>query len=362
MLVVDKTLCDLFEGYIRSGNMEQAESLAEKRVCASNKCTDDRTANDWRLRLSDLYLAAGRTEESEALFQRVVQTRALQGLSNDLQIQKRAKLLARLGQKQLAAELEHSLSTDRSSDSIRIEYTLCGVEEIRLGHNTTITAYNTQDKGRSPVTVTFLGPHDVDGSCIASAGTITCEGNFTMHGSIFGHVMPPDIGGRIQSRISPAPDKLNKLPNALTAPATAIDLSQSGLTLGEHGFGRTSMSAGDYVVANRNINSRLVHRHNSNGRIRIFLVDDDRDDNEYALIWSEHSMTGLPADLQFWYNGVRKLRFEHKTYGVVYAPHATVEIKFNGHFTGAIVANRIIGEGNNHFVFDQHLLEVVFAQ
>jgi hypothetical protein len=69
--------------------------------------------------------------------------------------------------------------------------------------------------------------------------------------------------------------------------------------------------------------------------------------------------TERKVDLQFWYNGVRKLIFEHKTFGVVYAPHAAVEIKLNGHFTGAIVANRIIGEGNNHFVFDQHLLEVV---
>jgi tetratricopeptide (TPR) repeat protein len=362
MLVVDKTLCELFDGYIRSGNLERAESLAEKRVAASNKCTDDRTGNDWRLRLSDLYLAAGRTEESEALFQRVTQTRALQGLSNDLQVQKRAKLLVRLGQKQLASELQETVSTDRSSGSIRIEYTLCGVEEVRLGNNTTLTAYNTQDKGKSPVTVRFLGPHDHDGSSIASAGTITCEGNVTMHGKLFGQVMPAGIASRLQSRISPAPDKLNKLPNALAAPTTAIDLSQSGLTLGQHGFGRNMLTEGDYVIANRNINSRLVHRRNISGRVRIFLTDDERDDSDYALIWSEHSMTGQPADLQFWYNGVRKLIFEHKTYGVVYAPHATVEIKFNGHFTGAIVANRIIGEGNNHFVFDQHLLEVVFTQ
>lgn len=67
-----------------------------------------------------------------------------------------------------------------------------------------------------------------------------------------------------------------------------------------------------------------------------------------------------PVNYQIWYEGTRRIRLGINFSGLVYAPNATVELPFNGTMTGAIVANRIIGEGNNRYQFDASLLQQVF--
>jgi hypothetical protein len=62
-------------------------------------------------------------------------------------------------------------------------------------------------------------------------------------------------------------------------------------------------------------------------------------------------MNNPPANLQIWYSGTRKIRIGTFR-GVIYAPNAVVELEFNGRLTGAIVANRIVGKGNNTYEYD----------
>ncbi|MBS1998670.1 MAG: hypothetical protein JSS86_20240, partial [Cyanobacteria bacterium SZAS LIN-2] len=68
-----------------------------------------------------------------------------------------------------------------------------------------------------------------------------------------------------------------------------------------------------------------------------------------------------PIDFQIWYNGSRKLRLNN-IQAVVYAPNATIELPFNSSFAGAVVANRIVADGNNHISFDTTLLDTEFSE
>jgi hypothetical protein len=89
------------------------------------------------------------------------------------------------------------------------------------------------------------------------------------------------------------------------------------------------------------------------GAVRIFLVDSPSSPFVYECP-SLINMNNPPANFQIWYSGTRKLRLSTFK-GVVYAPNAVVEIGFNGRVAGAIVANRIIGQGNNNYEYDAAL-------
>jgi hypothetical protein len=67
-----------------------------------------------------------------------------------------------------------------------------------------------------------------------------------------------------------------------------------------------------------------------------------------------------PANLQIWYNGTRTVRV-HSLTALVYAPNAVVELPFNSSISGAIVARRIVGEGNNRYSLDTNLIGKTFS-
>ncbi|MBS2008043.1 MAG: hypothetical protein JST01_13435 [Cyanobacteria bacterium SZAS TMP-1] len=96
--VFDPSIEELVSGYITSGSLAKAENLLRRRVEASSTCTADANSNEWRIKLSDLYLAMGRTDESNKLYQKVLAVEALAGHSTETIRKNRADLLTRLGQ------------------------------------------------------------------------------------------------------------------------------------------------------------------------------------------------------------------------------------------------------------------------
>ncbi|MBS1954213.1 MAG: hypothetical protein JST89_08505 [Cyanobacteria bacterium SZAS-4] len=76
---VDGTLNTLVSGYLNSFDLVKAQTLLAKRVEASKSCSNDQSANRWRLKLSDVDLALGQDAESNKLFEQV---KTLTALSN----------------------------------------------------------------------------------------------------------------------------------------------------------------------------------------------------------------------------------------------------------------------------------------
>jgi hypothetical protein len=134
---------------------------------------------------------------------------------------------------------------------------------------------------------------------------------------------------------------------ALDPPTTAKDLEDV------HGM----LVPGDYVWHNGN-NLNLAGL--PQGKIRFFLVDKSNSNASWNIPFTTPGMQKPAENIQFWYGGTRKLVLGPWVTGVIYAPNAEVSLPFNGQFTGAIVANRITGAGNNTYSFDKALLNARF--
>jgi hypothetical protein len=115
----------------------------------------------------------------------------------------------------------------------------------------------------------------------------------------------------------------------------------------------------DYVVSKPDL---TVVPGIKKGKTRIFVVDDIATPAGYSLKLTQLGVGATPSDLQVWYEGSRKLRLSNDVHALVYAPNATVEIPFNSRFAGAIVANRIIGEGNNTYSCDIRMINTEYKQ
>jgi tetratricopeptide (TPR) repeat protein len=345
---LDPTLQSIVDGYIRSGDLTRAEALVKRRLQASATCTEDFTCNDWRLRLSDIYLSTGRKAESDKLFQQVSASLALQGISTETILQRRADLLQRLGM--TAAAQKTRPTPRRSAGPIRVRFLLFAAQEIRLGHNTTIVSYDSSD----PKSSFYGSKYPTGDASVCCLGTTRREGNFMMrgNGTIYGNVDPPTRSRPpFGAGSAPVPAGLAPIPPALTPPSSNVtDLRKNPAA------DLSTLKPGDYITDH--LESRMFMRRDK-GRLRFFIVDSDPPRSSVIDLNLPPINNNAPADFQIWYSGINKIRVNGLC-GVVYAPNATVEIPFNGRVAGAIVANRIIGEGNNSYSFDTRLLETEF--
>ena len=94
---LDFYLIDLVDECIKDLQFKRAEEVIKQRLAAATAANFNDNFNDWKIKLSALYLAEGRVKESDALFNQVVGSIALQGLPTADLKQQRAKLLERLG-------------------------------------------------------------------------------------------------------------------------------------------------------------------------------------------------------------------------------------------------------------------------
>jgi hypothetical protein len=118
---------------------------------------------------------------------------------------------------------------------------------------------------------------------------------------------------------------------------------------------KNSEKTGDYKMT---ANDLMMTGPTQAELLRIFLVDTP-DGREFTL---RNSSPNSFRQLQIWYNGAKKIKLEHPMSGLIYAPHAVVEVAFNAEFKGAIVARRIVFEGNNSIYLDKAIANQNFTK
>jgi hypothetical protein len=145
---------------------------------------------------------------------------------------------------------------------------------------------------------------------------------------------------------------------AITPPSSAIDLRNDS-----HSVPGRYLEPGDYIVSDLRALTNRIRIGKDSGRLRLFLVDDAP-----APIGSDFDLSGIlrsphgnPENFQIWYGGTRTLSMRGWAAALVYAPKAVVELPFNGSMSGAIVARRIVGAGNNQFNLDPNLIGKTFS-
>lgn len=344
---IDPLLEEIVNGLATAGNFSRQEDLLKKRIAASAKCSNDAANIEWRFRLSDLYLVTGREEESNNLFKEIETSLVLQGASPSNLIYRRMQMLERLGKSNAVAKLRQKVPTVKDV-SVTIGYLLFALQELRLGHNTSISAYDpTSANSRMYLARQRPGQN---GAGICSLGSVIAEGNFSTDGEIYGRTSS-DKGRLRDYNVLPPPEQAIFLP-----PSPQPSKSSQALSLNGHGFNRGPIASGDYKIADlRQVPWDTV---SNSKKIRLFLLDsvDSPVRHEVGHFFSQSKHSDI--DLQLFYDGVKTINTGSSFSGIIYAPNATVEIPHNGRFSGAIFANRIIGESNNHYTFDKQLLGV----
>ncbi|MBS1998955.1 MAG: tetratricopeptide repeat protein, partial [Cyanobacteria bacterium SZAS LIN-2] len=274
----DPKIDELVSGYIASGSLDKAENLLKQRVGASSRCSADVDSKDWRIKLSNLYLATGRAGESNKIYQDVLSSAALAGQATDAIRKNRADLLARLGKTDEANAIRAKLPVPMTGP-IKIEYGLLAMEEIRLGHGVQINSYVSTD--RNGTGTMALGPGHSEGR-ICCLGTTRHENGLQMSGTIYGKVLPalPETLNNpiFQCRLSPAPNMATPFPQALKPPGSGTFKwpPQYGSS---SGGGAQQLVPGDYVASKI---PPLSYATIVQGRTRFFLEDngDDHQDIE----------------------------------------------------------------------------------
>ncbi|MBC7999714.1 MAG: hypothetical protein IAF58_17305, partial [Leptolyngbya sp.] len=180
---------------------------------------------------------------------------------------------------------------------------------------------------------------------ICCVGNMLIEGPFSQDGKIYGKRSREGY-----SNILPLPENLKSPCSALAIPAATKTLDSSKNVF-------PNIDAGDYVADAQLIAQKFNLK--NTGRVRIFLEDTPPDATNYILNLRTNHFARA-TNLQIWYRGTKTIVVDEDTCAVIYAPDATVQISSGKEFTGAIVANRIIVEGNSRLRFDKSLLSEVF--
>lgn len=342
--IIDKLLDHLICKCRATQNLTVELNLMEERLKASENCICDSAATSWRLRLSESYLNSGRSSESTQLFQQVLTSMALIGISTNKILSKRAQLLKSLGYTIEAASLSEA-SLETVAGPVKIRFGLFATQALHLGGNTIIQYFDPEPEIMSEI-ISSGKAYEVASCCL---GTTYCQGNLKAAGLLYCNEVNPQWATR-QIAIAPIPEDLKLLPPALEAPATGVNSLRSN----------DQLKPGDYTASF--LQGRFCFYSQEKGTIRIFLTDDDRNTESYVFDVRPIFMDAAERrayDLQLWYNGTKKVKLDG-IIGLVYAPNAIVELPVNSNFSGAIVANRIIANGNNTITLDLSLTRRLF--
>jgi tetratricopeptide (TPR) repeat protein len=342
----DSYLLDAVDQSIKDTNFKKAQDLIQKRIAAGIRGEATSGLTDWKIRLSNVYLALGNKKDSEALFNQVLGSMALQGIQTDGLRRDRAELLERMGKTAESETLTKGLP--KGSTAIIMKSPLMASDAIILGYNSRVTFFNSLDpsdktlnrrfspKPQSPHPPGFRTPTPPDEESILSLGQIRMEGNIFYDGKIFCrnlsnaeryHVNPVPAGFTINDALSPPP--------------------------GTPAWTRMTNS-GDYITSDTDL--RIMGQPAPTA-LRIFL----RDSTNYREFELRDFALTSSRQLQIWYNGTKKITLRNVS-GLVYAPHAVVEIPVNSTFSGALVAKRIVCAGNNSINLDKAVVNQNFSK
>ena len=361
---LDDPLEQLVKAYFSGFSYAQAENLIKLRLAASAKSHHDGNAVYWRVKQSDLDLATGRIVESKKIFDDVLANLALQGISTNSLRDDRAKLLQQLGRSAESAALRKTVVIHKK-EPVTIRFGLQAKENIILGQNTTIDAYDSSELDQlsglqqiKPVTPGRPQPK----STIACGGKIEIQGNLLFKGTISGAISDGGRSpspGHLGATLVAAPPDVAKMPDALTAPDNTPYLR--GPVMDQASGGDYILDPGDENQLRQLMSRLLTLQAETKSPTRIFISDKNAKSETIDLssILNPGRRGVRPENLQFWYDGIRPIKLTGAG-ALIYAPNATVTIPFNGSFSGAIAAARIILEGNNRLLLDQSLINKTF--
>jgi tetratricopeptide (TPR) repeat protein len=186
--LLDPELVEYVERRIKSGDLATAADLVKKRIAAAPGQGKRPGMEDWKIRLSNIYLAQGRTTESKALFDQVIADSVRLSLPTADWKNERARLMENLGLHDAAQKL--SASTAASSSDIVLPSSLVVKGNIEFGPGSQVTSFDSSDhndpalKGISGCYMRTIPPEgdgsilclgNVTGESLQYAGTIYCR-------------------------------------------------------------------------------------------------------------------------------------------------------------------------------------------
>ncbi|HEY9677503.1 MAG TPA: hypothetical protein V6C76_05815 [Drouetiella sp.] len=375
MTVIDPFIHKSVDQEISNGEFAKAEKGLQARIAASSTCRSDMALNDWKISLSEVLLAQNKVDESTRLFEQVRKVVALQDGDVNTLLFNRSRLLTKLGKIEEAKALEAQLPKDFYGKSVSIPYGLFAKHSLTLGNDTTISFYDSSAATDLNAPQSVVGTQSGSGT-IVSLNDLTCEGRLHMSGTALykngdvtkananevsfmqlddvnlekslRHFQSKSRKGK-SSESSTTQKGQVKLQASLAPPlrATKIEVSSAR---------HSALSGGDYIATDLS----LVNVDASKNVVtRVFLIDPPRPIPNASLnVYPTRDYR--PGNFQLWYNGDRPLRIRRAS-GLIYAPHALVELLPNSDFHGAIVADRIVVSGRNRLSIDTSLLNKVFS-
>jgi tetratricopeptide (TPR) repeat protein len=346
---IDQLLNEFIEKQIKLAELNTAAILLKERIAAAPGHGAKPGSESWKIRLSDIYLAQGKTEESQALFsQAVSDLESTARPSSDYKLS-RAKLLENMGLHDAAKTLNATLP--KSSTDIKLPACMVVRDKIEFGPESNITSFDSSDSNDPTEKSLNAGggvfamhtiPPEGDGSSILCFGSVSGT-NIRYYGTIYSNNSTITQLPGSRAKILPIKQDF-QIQEGIDPPAGA----KTGVPVFE--ANTKMLERGDYVLTD--LGNLEIRQQTSAAPIRVFLQDSP-DKKEFVL--SLHGSYVSSKQFQVWYRGTKtiKLRSAH---GLIYAPNARIELTFGTGFMGVIVAREFKSSNNASVWLDRGML------
>jgi tetratricopeptide (TPR) repeat protein len=359
---LDPVLSIHIDKTIRDSELDTAADLIKKRIAAAPGQGEKPGMEDWKIRLSNVYLAQGKAAESKALFDQVISDSERMSLPTADWKHARAQLT----HSDMHEEAQQAnTSTAAGCSDIILSSPMVIKDKIEFGKRVGVTSFNSFDdndptlKGISGGFMRVIPPEGDSsilclGSVIAEqlqyAGTIYCKSSKITSTVQSLRILPVEQAIQKPDGISVPPqakptlrtldgffsiiqrlpilpvEQAIQIPDGISAPPQA---KATVLTLDGQ---EKILERGDYVLTD--LGKLTIRPQISSMPIRIFLQDSP-DKNDYELELKGQALSF--RQFQLWYNGNKTIRLRSAS-GLIYAPNAPVELGFAGGFMGVLVA------------------------
>ncbi|HEY9679562.1 MAG TPA: hypothetical protein V6C76_16255 [Drouetiella sp.] len=329
---IDDDLEQLCNDATDNDSLDKAEALMKARIKASkNLSSQDERISDWYLRLSEVELTLGNTDESDRLFNQVEKLYVARDEDADKVLGKGSPGLQKRQAARRSANAAKAVpvATEATAASYGLKHGI-SAPQIDFGEDTTIQII---DSTENKLIETKLPPPD-----IYCSDSMRCKGAFKFGGIIHADKMVPDVMPP-QSTF-----KLEKLTAEQAPPSISPGADAKWISGKQEGTLLPGTYKTDTCAA---INSGQL-----SGRTRVYLVDDSKSPSEFE-IKSISPQTEYAYDLQIIYDGTKTIKLSD-VIGVIYAPNAQIDL--SGAFAGSIVARKLTTAEYTRLYFDQNLV------
>jgi hypothetical protein len=336
----------LIQTYINR-QLETAAGLLKKRIEASSYHGVKPGSESWKIKLSNIYLAQGKTTESLTLFKQAISALERGALPTSDYIDARAKLLENMGLPNDTKNLTAILP--ENSMDIRLPACMVVKDIIEFGKESSITSFDSSDS--NDPTLRFRGggsgvmrsiPPSGDGSSILCLGSISGT-DIRYFGSIYCNNSKLTQLQNSRAKIMPL-EHAFQIPEGLDPPIgakTGVPVIEAGVRM---------LERGDYILTD--LSDLSIREQTSSVPIRIFL-EDSPEKSEYIL--SIHGPPLSYKQFQVWYKGTKTIKL-NRAQGLIYAPNARLELTSGTGFMGAIVAKEFKSSNNSSVWLDRGML------